>query len=108
VSHTFENIHHTFSGFPYKILYPKEFYPLANAKQQALTEEFISILEDFLGTKRTPFSFADEWHKNPPKGARGMPLLKYTEKARSLVHFFLPLLNDRTECVLGIMLRLLS
>jgi hypothetical protein len=81
VSHTFENIHQSFSGFPSKILYPLEFYPLANAKQQALTDEFISILEDFLGVKRTPFSFAEEWEKNPPEAAGGVPLLKYTEKA---------------------------
>jgi Asp-tRNA(Asn)/Glu-tRNA(Gln) amidotransferase A subunit family amidase len=80
-SHTFENIHHSFSGFPSKILYPSEFYPLANAKQQALTEEFIGILEDFLGVRRTPFSFAEEWEKNPPKKAGGVPLLKYTEKS---------------------------
>jgi hypothetical protein len=79
-SHTFENIHHSFFGFPSKILYPYEFYPLANAKQQVLTEEFVGILEDFLGVKRTPFSFAEEWEKNPPKKAGGLPLLKYIEK----------------------------
>ncbi|KAK2603985.1 MutS protein msh4 [Conoideocrella luteorostrata] len=81
VSHTFENIPQMFSGFPSKILYPSEFYPLANAKQQALTEEFISILEDFLGVKRTPFSFAEEWERNPPKEAEGLPLLQYTERS---------------------------
>ena len=54
--------------------------PLANAKQQVLTEEFIGILEDFLGVKRTPFSFAEEWEKNPPKKAGSVSLSKYTEK----------------------------
>ncbi|KAK4141694.1 uncharacterized protein C8A04DRAFT_30681 [Dichotomopilus funicola] len=43
--------------------------------------EFIGVLEDFLGVKRTPFSFAEEWKKNPPKKAGGVPLLKYTEKS---------------------------
>lgn len=81
VSHTFENIHQSFSGFPSKILYPAEVYPLANEKQQALIEEFVGILEDFLGVKRTPFSFTEEWEKNPPKKANGVPLLKYTEKS---------------------------
>lgn len=81
MSHTFENIHHTFTRFPSKLLYPAEFYPLANEKHQALTEEFIGTLEDFLGIKRTPFSFVEEWEKNPPKEAAGVPLLKYTEKA---------------------------
>ncbi|RKL49535.1 hypothetical protein BFJ72_g994 [Fusarium proliferatum] len=81
VSHTFENIHQGFSKFPTKILYPKEFYPLANAEQQALTDEFVKILEEFLGVKRTPFSFVKEWEKNPPQGAGSLPLLKYTEKS---------------------------
>ncbi|PNP75786.1 hypothetical protein FNYG_10864 [Fusarium nygamai] len=81
VSHTFENIHQTFSEFPTKILYPREFYPLANAQQQAMTEEFVKILEDFLGVKRTPFSFVEEWEKNPPQEDGGLPLLEYTEKS---------------------------
>ncbi|KAF5542839.1 amidase signature domain-containing protein [Fusarium phyllophilum] len=80
VSHTFENIHQSFSEFPSKILYPKEFYPLANTEQQAMTEEFVKILESFLGVKRTPFSFVEEWEKNPPKEAGDLPLLEYTEK----------------------------
>uniref|UniRef100_A0A8H7KET3 Amidase domain-containing protein n=1 Tax=Bionectria ochroleuca TaxID=29856 RepID=A0A8H7KET3_BIOOC len=62
VSHTFENIPQDFSKFPSKILYPLEFYPLKNSKQQDLTEEFVAILEEFLG-------------------AEGLPLLKYTEKS---------------------------
>jgi hypothetical protein len=81
VSHTFENIHRTFSKFPTKILYPREFYPLANAQQQAMTEESIKILEDFLGVKRTPFSFVEEWVKNPPQAAGGLPLLEYSKKS---------------------------
>ncbi|KAK7746207.1 hypothetical protein SLS62_009423 [Diatrype stigma] len=72
VSNTFDNIHQTFSDFPFKLLYPVEFYPLANEKQQALTEEFISVLEDFLGIKRTPFNLVEEWEKNPPKEAAGV------------------------------------
>ncbi|KAF5561880.1 amidase signature domain-containing protein [Fusarium napiforme] len=81
VSHTFENIHQTFSEFPTKILYPKEFYPLANREQQAMTEEYVKILEDFLGVKRTPFSFVEEWEKNPPQAAGDLSLLEYTEKS---------------------------
>ncbi|KAG9504818.1 hypothetical protein J7337_004796 [Fusarium musae] len=81
VSHTFENIHQTFSEFPTKILYPRGFYLLANAEQQAMTEEFVKILEEFLGVERTPFSFVAEWEKNPPQAAGGLPLLGYTEKS---------------------------
>ncbi|KAF4496823.1 Amidase signature domain [Fusarium agapanthi] len=82
VSHTFENVHQSFSEFPSRILYPREFYPLANAEKLVMTEEFVKILEDFLGVKRTPFSFVEEWEKNPPKDAGGLPLLEYTEKNR--------------------------
>ncbi|KAF5665711.1 D-mandelate dehydrogenase [Fusarium denticulatum] len=67
VSHTFENIHQTFSEFPSKILIVKEFYPLANAQQQTMTDEFVKILEEYLGVKRTPFSSVREWEKNPPR-----------------------------------------
>ncbi|CVK99416.1 related to D-mandelate dehydrogenase [Fusarium mangiferae] len=81
VSHTFENIHLSLSGFPSKILYPSEFYPLADKEQQALTDEFVKVLEDFLDVKKTPFSFVEEWEKNPPRDAGGLPLLKYTEKS---------------------------
>ncbi|KAF5530149.1 amidase signature domain-containing protein [Fusarium mexicanum] len=81
VSRTFENIPQSFSEFPSKILYPREFYPLANAEQQAMTEEFVKILEDFLGVKRTPFSFVEEWEKSPPQDAGGLSLLNYTEKS---------------------------
>ncbi|KAF5575341.1 amidase signature domain-containing protein [Fusarium pseudocircinatum] len=31
--------------------------------------------------KRTPFSFVEEWEKNPPQEAGGLPLLEYTEKS---------------------------
>ncbi|CZR37382.1 uncharacterized protein FPRO_02358 [Fusarium proliferatum ET1] len=55
--------------------------PLRIFTKQALTDEFVKILEDFLGVKRTPFSFVKEWEKNPPRGAGSLPLLKYTEKS---------------------------
>lgn len=54
---------------------------MANAEQQALTEEFVKILEEFLGVERTPFSFVEQWEKNPPQAAGGLPLLGYTEKS---------------------------
>ncbi|RBA17365.1 hypothetical protein FPRO05_02089 [Fusarium proliferatum] len=56
-------------------------YEYTVLQTQALTDEFVKILEDFLGVKRTPFSFVKEWEKNPPRGAGSLPLLKYTEKS---------------------------
>jgi hypothetical protein len=102
VSHTFENIPQDFSKFPSKILYPLEFYPLKNSKQQDLTEEFVAILEEFLGVKRTPFSFVEEWEKSPPKQAEGLPLLKYTEKVcLKKIPSLIRLLNGRTRVHFG-------
>jgi hypothetical protein len=49
-----------------------------------MTEEFISILEDFLGVKRTQFSIAGKWAQCPPKEAKGKPLLEYLEKVMLL------------------------
>ncbi|KAK4224072.1 hypothetical protein QBC38DRAFT_511972 [Podospora fimiseda] len=100
VSHTFENIQKSFTGFSSKLLCPSKFHPLPNAKQQALNEEFIGNFENFLGVRRTPFSIAEEWEKNPPAKARGAPLFKYTEKSAfwalcyDYYHRFGEFLND--------------
>jgi hypothetical protein len=56
-AHTFD-LDDSTTKFPSKILYPEDFYPLSNSSQQTMTEEFISVPEDFLGVKRTPFSIA--------------------------------------------------
>ncbi|KAF2806256.1 putative amidase, partial [Mytilinidion resinicola] len=79
VAHTFD-LNDNSTQFPSKILYAQEFYPLVNEKQQAMTEEFISILEGFLGVKRTLFSMTETWDRSPLKEAEGKSLLEYLEK----------------------------
>ncbi|KAF2675360.1 hypothetical protein BT63DRAFT_420558 [Microthyrium microscopicum] len=54
-----------------------------------MTEDFIKVLEAFLGVKRTSISIADEWRKNPPKDAKGMQLKAYLKD-----NVFAPLCHD--------------
>lgn len=71
--------------YPSKILYPKDFFPHSNKNQQAMVEEFVRVLENFLGVKRTEFSFADRWDKCPPAAAKGKPIKEYL--ARVTLYF---------------------
>lgn len=66
------------------MLYPLDFFPQPDAEQEAMSEAYITILEDFLGVKRTPISITDTWASNPPDEARGKPLLEYLEMVRAL------------------------
>lgn len=70
-------------AFPKKILYPTDFFPHSDSNQQAIVEEFISILENFLGVERTDFNLEDCWAKCPPAAAEGKPLRAYMEKVCS-------------------------
>lgn len=62
---------------PMRILYPTEFFPTQNQAQQALLEQYVSILEEFLGVKRTTFSFVERWAEKPPAPAMGKSLEEY-------------------------------
>ncbi|EGX95643.1 amidase, putative [Cordyceps militaris CM01] len=62
------------SRFPKRLLYPLDFFPQADADQQAMTESFITTVESFLGIERTPISITDTWASNPPDEAQGKSL----------------------------------
>jgi len=62
-----------------RLLYPLDFFPQADAEQEAMSEAFITVLENFLGVKRTPISIINTWESNPPEEARGRSLLEYLE-----------------------------
>jgi len=49
-----------------RLLYPLDFFPQADAEQEAMSEAFITVLENFLGVKRTPISIINTWESNPP------------------------------------------
>ena len=63
--------------YPSKILYPTEFFPHSNPQQQAMVNEYVSVLEKFLGTEKTIFSLAERWPQCPPSEARGKGLDAY-------------------------------
>ncbi|KAK0716702.1 putative amidase [Apiosordaria backusii] len=76
------------SQFPKRLLYPLDFFPQADTEQQAMTEAFITIVEDFIGVKRTPISIADTWASSPPEEAGGKTLLEYLEMVLSTLQIF--------------------
>ncbi|KAJ5160568.1 uncharacterized protein N7482_007572 [Penicillium canariense] len=90
-SRSLTDLHHVISNtldlsdnsttFPSKIIYPLDFFPHSNPKHQAMVEEFIEVLEDFLGTKRVEISLAERWEQCPPSEANGKPLKEYLSKS---------------------------
>lgn len=68
-----------FNQFPTKIIYPVDFFPYTNEKHQKMVDEFVSIFERFLGTKRIEFSIADRWAQCPPEQAGGKSLEDYLQ-----------------------------
>jgi hypothetical protein len=63
--------------YPAKILYPTEFFPHSNTLQQAMVDEYVSVLESFLGTKRENFSLVERWSQCPSAEAEGIGLRDY-------------------------------
>lgn len=53
---------------PKKILYPTDFWPVAQEDQQTLFYEFIAKFEIYTDTKCVPISLADNWRENNPLG----------------------------------------
>ncbi|KAL1987107.1 hypothetical protein VTN96DRAFT_4981 [Rasamsonia emersonii] len=62
---------------PKKILYPTDWFPYPNPKQQQMTEEFIGILEEFLGISHTKISLKEKWTRSAPEDLRATPLTDY-------------------------------
>jgi hypothetical protein len=70
--------------FPKNILYPTEYFPLKDAGQQKIIDQFVQIMENFLGVKKTTFSLAGRWTENPPAEANGKSLDEYAYKVAPL------------------------
>ncbi|KAK8059413.1 amidase signature enzyme [Apiospora saccharicola] len=68
--------------WPTEILYPTDFFPMADAKQQKLVDDFLKYLESSLpgNTTAIKMSIADRWEKCPPPEANGKPIVEYLEK----------------------------
>ena len=65
------------SRFPSKILYPSEFFPHTNPDHQRMVDEFVGVLERFLGIRKTTISLAERWNACPPEAAQGKSLREY-------------------------------
>jgi hypothetical protein len=74
------DVNKEFKTFPKKIIYPLDFFPHSDSKHQAMVDDLIGILENFLGTKRVEISLADRWEQFPPPEANGKSLRPYLSK----------------------------
>ncbi|GAP85663.2 putative amidase 1 [Rosellinia necatrix] len=83
-----------FESFPRSILYPTDFFSSQGETQQHIVESFISILENFLGVKKTEFSLADRWDNSPPPEAAGKPLAEYMNRVAFLGAGYNPFYYD--------------
>ncbi|KAH8759977.1 amidase signature domain-containing protein [Diaporthe sp. PMI_573] len=80
VSRTLD-VNKEFKTFPKKIIYPLDFFPHSDSKHQAMVDDLIGILENFLGTKRVEISLAERWEQCPPPEANGKSLRPYLSKS---------------------------
>ncbi|KAI8715835.1 hypothetical protein NCS52_01092100 [Fusarium sp. LHS14.1] len=65
---------------PTEILYPQDFFPMANSEQQVLVDRFVGDLEAYLGIKATKMSIAERWRQCPPDEADGKTIEEFLEK----------------------------
>ncbi|KAL9100822.1 MAG: hypothetical protein Q9163_003852 [Psora crenata] len=77
-----------FDSLPKRILYPSDFFPHSNAKQQAMVDDYVNVLESYLGVKRTTFSFVELWSQCPPVEAGGKPLKVFLSKSGYYPFFY--------------------
>ncbi|KAK2611385.1 hypothetical protein N8I77_004725 [Diaporthe amygdali] len=66
-----------------RIIYPTDYFPLSDPKQQKLVEQFVQNLETHLDVRRIEVNFAEIWNEKPPSdsSAANEPLQHYLKKA---------------------------
>lgn len=66
-------------GYPKvtKIIYPTDWFPMANEAQQRMQDEFLTILEEYTGVKHTKVSLTDLWSSTAPEEHRKTTLSDY-------------------------------
>lgn len=67
--------------YPKKILYCTDFFPHESQAHQAMVDSYVTVLEDFLQTKRQPVSLVERWSETSPAKAQGKSLQEYIEKS---------------------------
>lgn len=72
-----------------------------------MVDDYVNVLESYLGVKRTTFSFVERWSQCPPEEAGEKPLKEFLSKVS-----FLESLNTQTysaaEWILSFLLRWVS
>ncbi|KAF2645931.1 amidase signature enzyme [Massarina eburnea CBS 473.64] len=69
------------SKLPKKLLYPTDWFPYQSEEQQALTDEFVKAMEEYLGLQRTEICIAEEWKKTAPESLRDIPISDYLKNS---------------------------
>jgi len=72
-----KDLPNTLPKFPTSIVYPTDYLPVKNPKQQKIIDDFIADLESTLGFKHTKVSFQKLWNLNPPAEAKGLKLEEF-------------------------------
>ncbi|KAK3935820.1 amidase signature domain-containing protein [Diplogelasinospora grovesii] len=67
----------TYSDDPISLIYPVDFFPVANAEQMKLIDAFIVDMEATFGVKVEKVSIADTWQASPPTEANHAPIKEY-------------------------------
>ncbi|KAF1954360.1 amidase signature enzyme [Byssothecium circinans] len=62
---------------PKRLIYPMDWYPVANEAQQKMNEAFLQALESSLGIQHTRISLLEEWSRTAPENLRNTALTEY-------------------------------
>ena len=66
--------------FHKKIIYPTDWFPVADAISQKETGKSLRALEETLGVQRTELTLTELWSTQPPKKSDGKGLREYLNK----------------------------
>ncbi|PMD44122.1 amidase signature enzyme [Hyaloscypha variabilis F] len=73
---------------PNRIIYPTDFFPMQNPKQQAMQEEFLEALEKYLGVEHIKMGLSDKWMETGPADGKEKTLKVYMEKSGYWPNFY--------------------
>jgi hypothetical protein len=65
---------------PKRILYPRNFLPVANTEQQAMIDAFTAVLEDDLSVHAEKIDIKELWKAHTPEAASGKSLDEFLSK----------------------------
>ena len=72
-----------------------------------MVDDYVNVLENYLGVKRTTFSFVERWSQCPPEEAGGKPLKEFLSKV-SFLEIIKTQIYSAAEWILPFFLRWIS